>query len=227
MTGDSPAGWAFNSPQWVTSDAGLSPLRDRIVVLPDPERDNITSAGITVKSREGFHTTTKGGGLNESAMQLGRQGTVIEIGPDIDRDQLAPGDRIMFGEFEYPEHYHNGQRFLVMQDKDVCGVREAKLRPLHDRVIVKRLEQETKTASGIVIPDNAAEKPDQGEVLAVGPGKRSDKGDFIVPKIKTGDRVLFGKYSGQTIRVDGDEMLVMREEDLSAVVEDVCGVIES
>jgi chaperonin GroES len=94
-----------------------------------------------------------------------------------------------------------------------------KLRPLHDRVIVKRLEQETKTASGIVIPDNAAEKPDQGEVLAVGPGKRNDKGDFVVPNVKVGDRVLFGKYSGQTVKVDGDELLVMREEDLFAVVE--------
>jgi len=95
-----------------------------------------------------------------------------------------------------------------------------KLRPLHDRVIVKRLEQETKTASGIVIPDNAAEKPDQGEVLAVGPGKRNEKtGDFIAPNIKTGDRVLFGEYSGQTVKVDGDELLVMREEDLFAVVE--------
>jgi len=94
-----------------------------------------------------------------------------------------------------------------------------KLRPLHDRVIVKRLEQETKTASGIVIPDNAAEKPDQGEVLAVGPGKRNDKGDFIALNVKVGDRVLFGKYSGQTVKVDGDELLVMREEDLFAVVE--------
>jgi len=94
-----------------------------------------------------------------------------------------------------------------------------KLRPLHDRVIVKRLEQETKTASGIVIPDNAAEKPDQGEVLAVGPGKRNDKGDFVSLNIKVGDRVLFGKYSGQTVKVDGDELLVMREEDLFAVVE--------
>jgi chaperonin GroES len=82
-----------------------------------------------------------------------------------------------------------------------------KLRPLHDRVIVKRLEQETKTASGIVIPDNAAEKPDQGEVLAVGPGKRNDKGDFVQLNIKVGDRVLFGKYSGQTVKVDGDELL--------------------
>ena len=94
-----------------------------------------------------------------------------------------------------------------------------KLRPLHDRVVVKRLEQETKTASGIVIPDADAEKPDQGEVLAVGPGKRSDKGEFIVLNVKVGDRVLFGKYSGQTVKVDGDELLVLREEDLFAVVE--------
>jgi chaperonin GroES len=94
-----------------------------------------------------------------------------------------------------------------------------KLRPLHDRVIVKRLDTETKTASGIVIPDTAAEKPDQGEVVAVGPGKRNDKGDFIAPNVKAGDRVLFGKYSGQTVKVEGDELLVMREEDLFAVVE--------
>jgi chaperonin GroES len=93
------------------------------------------------------------------------------------------------------------------------------LRPLHDRVIVKRLEQETKTASGIVIPDNAAEKPDQGEVLAVGVGKRNDKGDLIALNVKVGDRVLFGKYSGQTVKVGGDELLVMKEDDLFAVVE--------
>ena len=86
-------------------------------------------------------------------------------------------------------------------------------------MIVKRIDSETKTASGIVIPDAAAEKPDQGEVLAVGPGKRSDKGEFIVLNVKVGDRVLFGKYSGQTVKVDGDELLVMREEDLFAVVE--------
>src|ERR1700753_4013817 len=96
---------------------------------------------------------------------------------------------------------------------------DMKLRPLHDRVVVKRLENETKTASGIVIPDNAAEKPDQGEVLAVGPGKRNDKGDFVALNVKVGDRVLFGKYSGQTVKVDGEELLVMREEDLFAVVE--------
>ena len=93
------------------------------------------------------------------------------------------------------------------------------LRPLHDRVIVKRLENETKTASGIFIPDNAAEKPDQGEVLAVGPGKRNDKGEQIALNVKVGDRVLFGKYFGQTVKIDGNELLVMKEDDLFAVVE--------
>ena len=93
------------------------------------------------------------------------------------------------------------------------------LRPLNDRVIVKRLENETKTASGIVIPDSATEKPDQGEVVAVGPGKRDDKGALIALNVKVGDRVLFGKYSGQTVKVGGDELLVMKEDDLFAVVE--------
>jgi chaperonin GroES len=93
------------------------------------------------------------------------------------------------------------------------------LQPLGDRVIVKRLENETKTASGIVIPDNAAEKPDQGEVIAVGPGRRNDKGELIAMNVKVGQRVLFGKYSGQTVKVAGDELLVMKEDDLFAIVE--------
>jgi chaperonin GroES len=94
-----------------------------------------------------------------------------------------------------------------------------KIRPLHDRVIVKRLDEEKKTASGIVIPDTAAEKPDQGEVTAVGKGKRNDEGKLIPIDLKVGDRVLFGKYSGQTFRVKGDELLCMREEDIMGVVE--------
>jgi chaperonin GroES len=93
------------------------------------------------------------------------------------------------------------------------------LRPLHDRVIVKRVENETKTASGIVIPDSAAEKPDQGEVLAVGPGKKNDQGEISPMSVKVGDRVIFGKYSGQTVKVNGSELLVMKEDDLFAVVE--------
>jgi chaperonin GroES len=94
-----------------------------------------------------------------------------------------------------------------------------KIRPLHDRIIIKRLDEEKRTASGIVIPDTAAEKPDQGEVIAVGKGKLSDEGKLIALDIQVGDRVLFGKYSGQTVRVKGDELLVMREEDIMGIVE--------
>ncbi|WP_370305324.1 co-chaperone GroES [Sinimarinibacterium flocculans] len=91
------------------------------------------------------------------------------------------------------------------------------LHPLHDRVIVKRLEEEKKSAGGIIIPDNAAEKPVRGEVLAVGPGKKGDDGKTIAMDVKKGDVVLFGKYSGSEVKVDGDEVLVMREDDIMAV----------
>ncbi len=93
-----------------------------------------------------------------------------------------------------------------------------KIRPLHDRVIVKRVEAERTTASGIVLPDSAGEKPDQGEVLAVGPGKRDDNGKQVALDVKVGDRVLFGKYAGQAVKVDGQEVLVMREEDIMGVL---------
>ena len=92
-----------------------------------------------------------------------------------------------------------------------------KLRPLHDRVIVKRLEEEKKSAGGIIIPDNAAEKPVKGEILAVGPGKKDESGKNIALDVKVGDIVLFGKYSGSEVKVDGEDMLVMREDDVIAV----------
>jgi chaperonin GroES len=94
-----------------------------------------------------------------------------------------------------------------------------KIRPLHDRVIVKRLEEERKSAGGIVIPDTAAEKPEQGEILAVGKGKKNDEGKLVALDVKVGDKVLFGKYSGQTVKVKGEELLVMREEDIMGVIE--------
>jgi chaperonin GroES len=94
-----------------------------------------------------------------------------------------------------------------------------KLRPLHDRVIIKRLEAETKTAGGIVIPDSAAEKPIKGEVVAAGTGKILEDGKVRPIAVKVGDIVLFGKYSGTEVKVDGEELLVMREEDIVAVVE--------
>jgi chaperonin GroES len=94
-----------------------------------------------------------------------------------------------------------------------------KIRPLHDRVIVKRIEEERKSAGGIVIPDTAAEKPDQGEVVAVGKGKKDDQGKLIPLDVNVGDKILFGKYSGQTVKVKGEELLVMREEDIMGVIE--------
>ncbi len=92
-----------------------------------------------------------------------------------------------------------------------------KIRPLHDRVVVKRMEEERTTAGGIVIPDSATEKPVKGEVIAVGNGKISDSGEVRALDVKVGDQVLFGKYSGTELKIDGDEVLIMREEDILGV----------
>ena len=92
-----------------------------------------------------------------------------------------------------------------------------KLRPLHDRVIVERLEEEKKSAGGIIIPDQAAEKPMKGKVVAVGPGKRSDDGKLHPLDVKSGDTILFGKYSGTEVKIDGTEYVVMREDDIMGV----------
>ena len=94
-----------------------------------------------------------------------------------------------------------------------------KIRPLHDRVIVKRLESETRTAGGIVIPDSAAEKPVQGKIVAVGKGKILEDGSVRALDVKVGDKILFGKYSGTEVKVDGDDLVVMREEDVMAIIE--------
>ncbi len=94
----------------------------------------------------------------------------------------------------------------------------AKVRPLHDRIIVKRLDEEEKTAGGIIIPDTAKEKPQEGKVVAVGSGKRED-GKVVALDVKEGDKVLFGKYSGTEIQLDGDEHLIMREDDILGIVE--------
>jgi len=92
-------------------------------------------------------------------------------------------------------------------------------RPLHDRVVVKRLEEETKTAGGIIIPDSAAEKPQRGKVLAVGPGGRGDDNELVPLDVKVGDQVLFGKWSGTEVKVDGEDLLIMKESDIMGVLE--------
>jgi chaperonin GroES len=93
------------------------------------------------------------------------------------------------------------------------------IRPLHDRIIVERLEEETVTAGGLIIPDSAKEKPQQGKVVAVGKGKKTEEGKVIAMDVKVGDKVLFGKYAGNEVKVDGKEYLMMREDDIMGVVE--------
>ena len=93
-----------------------------------------------------------------------------------------------------------------------------KFRPLHDRVVVKRIEAEEKSKGGIIIPDTAKEKPQEGEVVAVGPGGRDENGKLIAMDVKAGDRVLFGKWSGTEVKLDGDELLIMKESDIMGVI---------
>ncbi|MDI4655723.1 co-chaperone GroES [Xanthobacter autotrophicus] len=92
-------------------------------------------------------------------------------------------------------------------------------RPLHDRVVVKRIEAEQKTAGGIIIPDSVKEKPQQGEVIAVGPGARNEKGELVALDVKAGDLVLFGKWSGTEVKIDGQDLLIMKESDILGVLE--------
>ena len=94
-----------------------------------------------------------------------------------------------------------------------------KFRPLHDRVVVKRVEEDTKTAGGIIIPDSAKEKPQQGEVVAVGPGARDEQGKVVALEVKPGDRVLFGKWSGTEVKIDGEDLLIMKESDILGILE--------
>lgn len=94
-----------------------------------------------------------------------------------------------------------------------------KFRPLHDRVVIRRVEEEDKTAGGIIIPDTAKEKPMEGEVVAVGSGARNEKGEIVPMDVKAGDRILFGKWSGTEVKIDGEELIIMKESDIMGVIE--------
>ena len=96
---------------------------------------------------------------------------------------------------------------------------KSKFRPLHDRVVVKRIDAEEKTKGGIIIPDTAKEKPQEGEIVAVGPGARDESGKLVALDVKTGDRVLFGKWSGTEVKIDGQDLLIMKESDIMGVIE--------
>jgi chaperonin GroES len=120
-------------------------------------------------------------------------------------------------------HSPRRSRIPFIGDPLIAQEMEMQIRPLYDRVIVKRIETQRTTASGIVIPDSAAEKPEQGEVVAVGNGRLLQDGTLRALQLKVGDHVLFGKYAGQTVKVDGEELLVMREEDVMGVLESDAG----
>jgi chaperonin GroES len=107
----------------------------------------------------------------------------------------------------------------VAYSSDTQGAFRMKFRPLHDRVVVRRLEAEEKTAGGIIIPDTAKEKPIEGEVIAVGPGARNEQGQLVVLDVKEGDRILFGKWSGTEVKIDGEELLIMKESDIMGIIE--------
>ena len=94
-----------------------------------------------------------------------------------------------------------------------------KFKPLHDRVVIRRVEEDAKSTGGIIIPDTAKEKPMQGEVLAVGPGARNERGELVPLDVRAGDRVLFGKWSGTEVRIDGEELMIMKESDIMGIVE--------
>ena len=122
------------------------------------------------------------------------------------------------------EDFVYGTCFITTANPEIitkAGENRMKFRPLHDRVVVKRIEAEDKTAGGIIIPDTAKEKPSQGEVIAVGPGGRDEAGKLIPIDVQVGDRVLFGKWSGTEVTIDGQELLIMKESDIMGVLTDL------
>ena len=115
--------------------------------------------------------------------------------------------------------YHSHVEGAKFQIKGLSEEGSMKFRPLHDRVLVRRIEEEERTFGGIIIPDTAKEKPMQGKVLAVGPGARDEKGELVPLDVKVGDRILFGKYSGSEVKIDGEELIIMKESDIMGILE--------
>jgi chaperonin GroES len=132
---------------------------------------------------------------------------------------IAKDARTLERGFESAAHAFLGWQFRIPRTAGGAVMAKAKFRPLHDRVVVKRTDAEEKTKGGIIIPDNAKEKPSQGEVVAVGPGGRDEAGKLIPIDIKVGDKVLFGKWSGTEIKLDGEDVLIMKESDIMGVLD--------
>jgi chaperonin GroES len=202
----------------------FKPLHDRVLVLLDESMPNAASMIIPLD-------VTKWRG-RDNAIESMNRGTIADVGPGKRHPKTArlramqskAGDVIRFSELEYPNERIDGRTYVLISESDIVGLESTSdrnamnLQPLQDRVLIKRKGQETATASGIVIPEMASEKPDQGEVMAIGPGKCDELGQVIPMGVKVGDKVLFGKFSGQAVKIEGDELIVMREEDLFAVI---------
>jgi chaperonin GroES len=127
--------------------------------------------------------------------------------------------RPIFSSHLKPEPNARGHLGPTLASQVKSGAKPMKFRPLHDRVVIRRIEGEEKTKGGIIIPDTAKEKPQEGEVIAVGPGGRDDSGKLVPLDVKAGDRILFGKWSGTEVKIDGEELLIMKESDVMGVIE--------
>jgi chaperonin GroES len=121
----------------------------------------------------------------------------------------------------FPRNVTPPRQFIITQAEIKSGALRMSFRPLHDRVVVRRLDAEEKTAGGIIIPDTAKEKPMEGEVIAVGPGARNEAGALVALDVKAGDRILFGKWSGTEVKLNGEDLLIMKESDIMGIITDV------
>jgi len=193
------------------------PLHDRVLVRRI-ELAEKTAGGIIIP---------------DTAKEKPMEGEIVAVGSGargedgkIQPLDVKKGDRILFGKWSGTEIKLDGEELIIMKESDVMGVIDnnlrsdpMKFRPLHDRVVVRRLDAEEKSAGGIIIPDTAKEKPMEGEVIAVGPGARNEQGHIVALDVKAGDRILFGKWSGTEIKLDGEELLIMKESDIMGIIE--------
>ena len=184
----------------------IRPLHDRVIVKR-LEEDRTSPGGIVIPD------TAAEKPIQGKVIAVGK-GKILESG-DVRPLDVKVGDKVLFGKYSGTEVKMDGDELVVMREEDMAKM---KFRPLHDRVVVKRIDAESKTKGGIIIPDTAKEKPQEGEVISVGPGALDDNGKRVVPDVKAGDFVLFGKWSGTEVKIDGEELLIMKESDIMGVV---------
>jgi chaperonin GroES len=201
-----------------TSEEGLElpnyrfrPLNDRVLIRRLGAEEE-SAGGVIIPD------TAKEKPMEGEVIATG-PGTRNELGQIVELD-VREGDRILFGKWSGTEVRLGGDDLLIMKESDVMGLLQAnRFRPLNDRVLIRRLGVEEKSAGGVIIPDTAKEKPMEGEVIATGPGARNELGQIVELDVREGDRILFGKWSGTEVRLGGDDLLIMKESDVMGIVE--------